>query len=214
MDNLRFDFSTFHRHGNAFYQFLSLRKRILVDQLGWQVPHNDEVEMDQYDTPEAHYSVVMRAGKVIGGARIMATSTQWGAHRYMLSDAYAGKLDHIPASVMPEDITSPLVWECTRLVMSNDLTTQVERSECLRLIIDGLVEIALCHGGRDLISLSPLHLMRAMRQLGYVVSPLGDTYRNDEDGRSYGVLTMPAQYSKHWRDANEEAGKRVAVAAL
>ena len=27
MDNIRFDFSDFHRYGSAFYQFLGLRKR-------------------------------------------------------------------------------------------------------------------------------------------------------------------------------------------
>ena len=196
MDNIRFDFSDLHRYDNAFYQFLGLRKRILVDQLGWQVPHNDQVEMDQYDTPAAQYSVVLRGGRVVGGARTMATSTSWGSHSYMLRDAFAGKLEHIPAQVMPRDIASPLIWECTRLVLSDEVCSQAERSECLALIIDGLVEIVLRHGGTELISLSPLHLMRAMRQLGYAVTPLGETYRNAEDGRTYGVLRMPATFSK------------------
>ena len=196
MDNICFDFSDLHRYGSAFYQFLGLRKRILVDQLGWQVPHNDQVEMDQYDTPAAHYSVVRSGGRVVGGARAMATSTNWGSHSYMLRDAFAGKLEHIPSQVMPRDIASPLIWECTRLVVSDEVCTQVERSECLALIIDGLVEIAQRHGGTELISLSPLHLMRAMRQLGYAVTPLGETYRNAEDGRTYGVLRMPATFSK------------------
>ena len=39
-------------------------------------------------------------------------------------------------------------------------------------------------------------LMRALRQLGYGVTKLGETYRNGEDGRLYGVLRMPAEYSK------------------
>jgi N-acyl-L-homoserine lactone synthetase len=195
MENIRFDFSDFHRHGRAFYEFLALRKKVFVDQLKWDVPHNDAVEMDQYDTPVAHYSLVVRNGVVIGGARTMATSSIWGEHTYMLRDAWSGKLPHIPRSVMSVEIASPEVWECTRLVISDEITSQADRSECLTLICDGLVEMARAKGGKTMISLSPLPFMRAMRQLGYEVSLLGEAYRSGEDGRQYGVMKMPTEYS-------------------
>ena len=195
MENIRFDFSDFHRHGRAFYEFLQLRKRVFVDELKWDVPHNDVVEMDQYDTPVAHYSLVLRDGVVIGGARAMATTATWGQHTYMLRDAYSGKLPHIPPHIMSVDIATPKVWECTRLVISSDIQTQAERTECMELIVDGLVDLVRMHGAEELICLSSLHLMRALRQIGYNVSRLGETYRNDEDGRQYGVLRMPAEYS-------------------
>jgi N-acyl-L-homoserine lactone synthetase len=195
MENIQFDFSDFHRHGRAFYEFLALRKRVFVDELKWDVPHNASVEMDQYDTPVAHYSLVLQDGVVVGGARAMATTATWGQHTYMLRDAYSGKLPHIPPHVMSVDIASPLVWECTRLVISNTLTTQSQRSECMRLLVDGLVDLVLAHGAEEMICLSSLHLMRALRTIGYDVTRLGETYRNDEDGRQYGVLRMPARYS-------------------
>lgn len=201
MDNIRFDFSDFHRYGRAFYEFLALRKTVFVDQMKWDVPHNDVVEMDQYDTPVAHYSLVLRDGVVIGGARTMATTAVWGEHTYMLRDAWSGKLPHIPRHVMSVEIASPLVWECTRLVISDVLTTQAERSACLTLIVDGLVEMARARGANTLISLSPLPFMRAMRQLGYQVSLLGEAYRSGEDGRQYGVLRMPAEYSTERQQA-------------
>ena len=194
MENICFDFSDFHHHGRAFYDFLALRKRVFVDELKWDVPHNDAVEMDQYDTPVAHYSLVLRDGAVVGGARTMATTASWGQHTYMLRDAYSGKLPHIPRHVMSVEIATPKVWECTRLVISNDLKGG-ERIDCLRLIIDGLVDLARAHGAEELISLSPMHLMRLMRGLGYDCQRIGETYRNDEDDRLYGVLRMPAEYS-------------------
>ena len=123
MENIRFDFSNFHRHGTAFYDFLALRKQVFVDDLGWDIPHDENVEMDQYDTPIAQYSLVLKDGKVVGGARGMATTAIWGEHTYMLRDAYSGKLPHIPAHVMSVEIATPNVWECTRLVMSDSLTT-------------------------------------------------------------------------------------------
>jgi N-acyl-L-homoserine lactone synthetase len=195
MENIKFDFSDFHRHGRAFYDYLELRKRVFVDELKWDVPHNDAVEMDQYDTPVAHYSLVLRDGQVIGGARAMATTATWGQHTYMLRDAYSGKLPHIPPHIMSVDIATPKVWECTRLVISSELDTHADRAECMRLIVDGLVDLVRAHGAEELICLSSLHLMRALRQIGYEVSRLGETYRNDEDGRQYGVLRMPAEYS-------------------
>ena len=68
MHNITFDFLGQHRHGSAFHEYLRLRKSFFVDALGWDIPHNDDVEMDQYDNPCAHYSLVLRRGKVVGGA--------------------------------------------------------------------------------------------------------------------------------------------------
>ena len=93
MHNITFDFLGQHRHGTAFHEYLRLRKAFFVDVLGWDIPHNDDVEMDQYDNPCAHYSLVLRGGTVVGGARIMPTTASWGRHTYMLRDALRGRLD-------------------------------------------------------------------------------------------------------------------------
>lgn len=200
MENICFDFSSFHCHGRAFYEFLALRKQVFVDELGWDIPHNAEVEMDQYDTPLAHYSLVLKDGKVVGGARAMATTAVWGEHTYMLRDAHVGKLKYIPPSVMSVEIASPRVWECTRLVVSSDLTTHAERAECLSMLTDGLVDMAREAGAEEMICLSSMHLMRVLRGLGYDATRLGETYRNEEDGRLYGVIHMPADYSNLRRE--------------
>lgn len=192
MENVTFTLATLHQHGSAFFDFLALRKAFFVDQLGWDIPHNADVEMDQYDNPEAHYSLVLRDGVVIGGARAMATTTKWGEHTYMLRDAVCGKLNDIPADIMAVEVNKSNVWECTRLVMTDDLTTHAERSTCLSLIVGGLVGVAAENGADSLMSLSPLALMRALRQLGFAANRIGEPYRND-DGRQYAVLSMPAE---------------------
>lgn len=56
MRYVTFDFLGQHRHGSAYLQYLRLRKRFFVDQLNWDIPHNDEVEIDQYDNPCAYYT--------------------------------------------------------------------------------------------------------------------------------------------------------------
>ena len=106
MHNVTFDLSRLHQHGPAFYDYLRLRKHFFVDTLGWDIPHNDDVEMDQYDNPNAFYSLVLRNGEVIGGARTMPTTSKWGSHSYMLKDALDGKLNDIPPDIVPENIVS------------------------------------------------------------------------------------------------------------
>ena len=167
MENITFDMSTMHMFGSAYFDYFALRKRFFVYTLGWDIPHNDKVEMDQYDNPTAHYSLVLRDGQVVGGARTMATTATWGQHTYMLRDAYAGKLVDIPAAVMPADVANAQMWECTRLVISDDVDTQIDRSECLSLIVSGLIDVAAANGATRLMSLSPISLMRALRQLGF-----------------------------------------------
>lgn len=193
MEQITFNLAQLHTHGTAFYDFLGLRKRHFVDELGWDIPHDDNVEMDQYDNPTAFYSLVLRDGVVIGGARAMATTAKWGTHSYMLRDALKGKLIDIPASVMAANVETDSMWECTRLVMSNDVDTHADRSMCLSLIVQGLVDVAAEQGASQLMSLSPLALMRALRQLGFAAERIGVPYLNEGDGRRYAVLAMPAE---------------------
>jgi acyl homoserine lactone synthase len=192
MENITFNLSEMHRFGGAFFEFLALRKQFFVDNLGWDIPHDESYEMDQYDNPKASYSLVLKDGKVVGGARVMPTTAQWGTHSYMLRDALKGKLIDIPPEVMNEDIVDNDLWECTRLVIDDSIRTHAERSTCLSLIVDGLIETAAENGASRLMSLSPLALMRALRQLGYDADRIGEPYLNEGDGRRYAVLSMSA----------------------
>lgn len=195
MESITFNFAQLHHHGAAFFDFLALRKRFFVDELGWDIPHDDTLEMDQYDNPKAWYSLVLDDGVIVGGARAMSTTASWGQHSYMLRDAVKGKLIDIPPSVLGRDIAQPDVWECTRLVMSDQVATHSARSTCLQLIVQGLVDVAASEGATELMSLSPLALMRALRQLGFGAKRIGEPYLNEGDGRRYAVLAMPTLQS-------------------
>ena len=92
MHFVTFDFTNFHKFGSTFYDYLALRKRYFVDELNWDISHDDMVEMDQYDNPLAHYSVVIQDGKVVGGARMALTSAKWGDVTYMPNDVARGKI--------------------------------------------------------------------------------------------------------------------------
>ena len=191
MQTITFDLSTLHEHGSAFFDFLRLRKRFFVDTLGWDIPHNENYEMDQYDNPTAWYSLCLRDGQVIGGTRVMPTTSCWGKHRYMLKDAREGVLDSIPREAMSADIVSPLVWEMTRLVISPDLKTQAERAACLQTIGQGLYDIAESQNVAEYMGISAVALIRVLRQLGFPLERMGQPYHDPADQRNYTVMRMP-----------------------
>ena len=191
MENITFNLAQRHQYGSAFYDFLGLRKRFFVDQLGWDIPHDDDVEMDQYDNPTAYYSLVERGGEIVGGARVMATTAKWGSHTYMLRDAVDGKLIGIPADILPKAGVAANVWEVTRVVIDDVVATGAERADCLSLMLDGAIEIAREKGATELMSLSPMAMARTLRKLGYDAERIGDSYRNAEDGRRYACISMP-----------------------
>lgn len=107
----------------------------------------------------------------------------------MLRDALKGEFT-IPPSVVSEEIVTDQVWECTRLVISDDLTTHVDRGNCLSMLLEGCSELARDRGGHELISLSPVVMTRTLRQLGFAARQVGTSYC-DGDGRKYAMLRMP-----------------------
>jgi N-acyl-L-homoserine lactone synthetase len=139
--------------------------------------------------------LALQGNRVIGGARVMPTTATWGRYSYMLRDALHGHLD-IPPSVVPEEIASESVWECTRLVISDECATRAERADCLSLVLQGAVDVVRAHGGRELISLSPLPMARTLRQLGFPARRVGEPYC-ETDGRRYAMLRMPALAPAH-----------------
>lgn len=191
MHNVTFNLSDLHRFGSAFFDYLKLRKEFFVDVLNWDIPHDEHYEMDQYDNPTAWYSLVIRNGQVIGGTRVMPTTSTWGKHSYMLRDAQRGKLENIPRSAMPHDVVTPYVWEMTRLVISPTLRTAKERGDCLSLMGQGLYDIAESQTVGEYMGVSSVALVRVLRQLGFPLERMGDPYYDHDDGRKYAVLRMP-----------------------
>ena len=191
MHNITFDLSDLHRYGSAFYEYLKLRKQYFVDTLHWDIPHNDAVEMDQYDNPTAFYSLVIDQGKVVGGARAMPTTAQWGSHSYMLRDAAEGKLPGIPQQLYQNAVVTSQVWESTRLITADSVNNHADRGRVLSLVMQGVSDIARAHGAVELIAIAPVLLVRAMRQLGWPVNRASEPYYGKEDGRCYAVLSMP-----------------------
>ena len=187
MKSIVFSMADMHRHGSAFYDFLRLRKRFFVDNLGWNIPTDGIVEMDQYDTPLAHYSLVEAGGRILGGARCQPIDSTWGPYSCMIKDAARGLLEDIPSDLFKPSMSGPTMWEGTRLVVSDDVASVAHRTRCLALIIDGLMRIIGSRGGTSLITLSPTALHRTTKIVGLQATQVSRPYVS-ADGREYAVF--------------------------
>jgi len=188
LQNIVFDYSDMHLHGSAFYDFLKLRKRFFVDGLGWNLPTDGVVEMDQYDTPNCYYSVVLSDGKLVAGARTQCSTAMWNGSSCMLRDAVTTGLPGIPKDIMDVAVCGPNVWECTRLAVSDDLRSVQLRTHSIALAIDGLIRTILENGGDTMISFTLLPLQRTFQFMGVDAHRISEPYTCADDGRQYAVF--------------------------
>ena len=102
-----------------------LRREVFIDGYGWQLATKGTAEVDQYDTPFAHYCLVEDEGKLVASARILPTNVEMGGTSYMIRDAYLGRLGKdLPPEICAQFIppSSDKVWEATRLAVSPKAT--------------------------------------------------------------------------------------------
>ena len=187
---ITFDFLGQHRHGTALPSIPSPAQALFRRRPGLGHPAQRRrrdgpvrqsvralcarpARLDRHRRGEGHAD-----DGVVGATQLHAARRHAGPDRY-------------PAERRPEEIATDEIWECTRLVISDRLGTHAERSDCLSLVLGGAMELMREHGGRELISLSPVPLARTLRQLGFPVRRVGEPYR-ETDGRSYAMLRMPA----------------------
>lgn len=188
---------------DIFDGFLALRKRILVDGLGWGLKCRDGMETDQYDRHGAVYSIVTQQGQVVAGARAISCGASQDGWTYMLKDAHDNLIRSIPSGLLSGFPTTAETWECTRLVMDEGSLGARGRQLAMRLLVFGLCEQASGAGCQEMISLSPVSLGRRLERLGYSVAQEAPTYVCEDDRRAYRVFRMRCNPS-----VNREVGLR------
>ncbi|MFV1492365.1 acyl-homoserine-lactone synthase [Phaeobacter sp. JH18-32] len=173
-----------------FDGFLSLRKRKLVDELGWTLACRGEVERDQYDRPGTLYSIATYNGEVVAGARAQSCGNKSGRWTYMLKDAADGKLVGIPGGLLVSYPSDNTVWECTRFVNDERLFKDLPDWIGTKLVVAGLCQATRRLGAERLISLSPRALGVLLRRFGYQVQRQGRRYLCEDDQREYWAFVM------------------------
>ncbi len=136
------------RYEDLFKQYCVLRKRIFIDELEWDLPHQNGMEVDQYDQQTAEYVLATKNGECVGGCRMHPTTSRFAHDRqfftYMLKDAVDGKLNDFPSNVTFYSPVDTNTWELTRVISDKnpvgfrDLMWQVRMNLITRGVTDTL----------------------------------------------------------------------------
>ncbi|SDO21178.1 N-acyl-L-homoserine lactone synthetase [Lutimaribacter pacificus] len=166
-------FADMHEHGDLVPSFLRARKTCFIDGLGWELPCTEGMEFDQYDTPECRWVIMHEYGEILGGLRLMPTTSRCAIYTYMLRDAQLGLLEKIPRDVLfSEAPVSPTVWEGTRLFIVDNAGSK--RRHALQLaLFEHMLRSAEHMGAQHVLGFVPDGWSRWTKRLGLSGTPVG-----------------------------------------
>lgn len=185
--------------GRLLKELFILRKKDFVDQKGWAVASDGEVEWDCYDTPAAEYIILERNGECVGGARILCTTApSFGPWSYMLRDAAAGVLpDGIPSSMLPTDLpVSDTAFEATRFTIAAKLSPK-EQIQAFGMIVAAVHDAVADRGGRVAVALMPRKFYDRFRRAGFAITEAGLPAVIDGVEQAVGYMPVTAVRRKY-----------------
>ena len=163
---------------NLVSTFLAFRKQVFVDRKNWSLAVHQEIEFEQYDVGHPHYVIAHRGNAVLGGGRLRRTSDMTGNYyRYMIYDAWAGRLSGMPTDLcIDEPPVNPDIWEFTRFAV---LPTERGVADTVMYVVNDY----LAHlKAKSCLFLSSPAMLRFATRIGFEPTPLGKTVGN-KDGR-------------------------------
>lgn len=138
------------------------RKRIFVDALRWDIPHDGTQEVDQYDNDRAHYLILRDSNSQqhLGSVRLLPTTAP-----HMLDDVF-------PFLCEGEVPRGPKVWEITRLLVSPDLGRR-ERMPARNMLARAMIEFGLMMGIEKFTAVCEIGFLTQLLAAGWRIDPLG-----------------------------------------
>jgi len=149
-------------HSRLFDTMHKDRKRVFVDTLHWDVPHDGVREIDQYDGDCADYLILRDqvSGAHLGSVRLLPTT---GAH--MLADVFP----FLCEGTVPR---GPNVREITRLVVSPDVPVR-DRLMVRNMLGRAMIEFGLEHGVTKYTAVCEFSFLTQLLSSGWHIKPLG-----------------------------------------
>lgn len=132
------------------------RKQVFIDQMGWDLPHDGDYEIDEFDREDTNYICsVLPNGELAGSVRLLNTATPHMA---------VG-----PFKAIFPDVTvrSPTIWEGTRFTVPEDRRLQpngMSRAACEILL--GLCLFGLENGISQMTAIYQPPLARLFKKCG------------------------------------------------
>lgn len=145
-----------------------LRKRVFSDRMGWEVPIQDDMEIDEFDQLPGTVYLLYRGddGLVHGCARLLPTT---GPN--MLRDVFPVLLDGDTAP------RAPRVWESTRFAVDDSGEINAGIGRATHELLLGMTEVALAYGVTRVISVCDVRVERVLKKAGLPVSRIGSAHR-------------------------------------
>lgn len=138
------------------------RHQVFVQPLGWALPSQVGLELDQFDRADTVYLAAREpGGRLVGTARLLSTDRP-----YLLGEVFPALMGGLP---LPRGAD---VWELSRFAaMDFDATRshpmhQFSAPISAQLLHEAM-HLAAQRGVRRLISVSPLGVERLLRRLGF-----------------------------------------------
>ena len=192
METICLTWETAHHFGNLWYQQHRIRKALFVDQYGWSVPHNNDVEWDCYDNPNTQYVLTHIDGRIIAASRFNPCSFDGGTFSYMIRDAVLGRLPSIPNDILENPPVDHRTWEATRFAVDPNLPLP-DRNTALAENARAIAQAAKSIGAHSLIALMQPAFIRWLKQASLPAERIGPVVR-DESGSRICVIHMDLHF--------------------
>lgn len=136
MQTTTLSFSNLHNHGELFANLFRARKQSFIVQKNWDLPESEDMEFDQYDTPQSRWIAIHDLGEVLAGIRLTPTTAKCGIYSYMIRDAQRGILGgSIPQDLLYEEApVEDSVWECSRVFVSHSIPQAWRRKVHFKMV--------------------------------------------------------------------------------
>lgn len=138
------------------------RKRVFIDTLRWNLPHEAERELDQFDNAHAKYLILHnpKTGDHLASLRLLET-----VRPHLMSEIFP----FLCEAGVPH---GPRIREVTRLCLSPRLRAR-DRLQARNALINGLVQYALWTGVEALTGVSDKNFLNQVLEAGWDCVPLG-----------------------------------------
>lgn len=181
MQTTTLSFTNMHNHGELFANLFRARKQSFIVQKQWELPEADDMEFDQYDTPQSRWVAIHDGGRVLGGCRLTPTTARCGLYSYMIRDAQEGTLK----GTIPQDLlydrapVDPQTWECTRVFVNHDVPASIRRRVHGQLV-EAMMSSARELGATRLIALTAGNWQRWYGRCGLDAHAIGPMLSIDD----------------------------------
>lgn len=148
---------------NILQQMFENRRQVFIDKLDWNLNVTNGREIDEFDTDDTIYLVVVDedTGKIRSSLRLNPTSKP-----HLMSEVFP----HLCEKGVP---VGDDIWEISRYCYNPDFTRRSDRLKALNEIMCGVMETSLLYGWKTLTFVIGTPLLPHCIGCGWSIMPIG-----------------------------------------